>query len=328
MKKFLTFLVLLFLCSNGNPFAQTYMNETIEVSNYDCFSAYKLCTKVVGYYSLDNGNDPEDCELTPVYFSFRSTVNLQNELYVRVYTENVALYGPFPTESFSNCGLIASNQANVVQKNFVDAIDGFLYFDLQEGYYILALLPTQCNSEFKIGTGRSSTLGLGCKETIDCNSCITTFSPTPGKYVVSAWVKELNTPATQTSYLNSKIRVSFDNSSVSYDVLPSGKIVDGWQRMEAIVEVPTEATNIHLNLETTANGNAVFDDIRFFPNDGSMMSYVYDPISLKLVAELDERNYATKYEYDEEGQLIRVKKETEKGVMTIQENRNNTVKKP
>jgi hypothetical protein len=54
-----------------------------------------------------------------------------------------------------------------------------------------------------------------------------------------------------------------------------------------------------------------------------MMSYVYDPISLRLMAELDERNYATLYEYDEEGKLIRIKKETEKGIMTIQENRDN-----
>jgi hypothetical protein len=44
------------------------------------------------------------------------------------------------------------------------------------------------------------------------------------------------------------------------------------------------------------------------------------------MAELDERNYATFYEYDEEGKLIRVKKETEKGVMTIQENRDNIKK--
>ena len=58
-----------------------------------------------------------------------------------------------------------------------------------------------------------------------------------------------------------------------------------------------------------------------------MMSYVYDPISLRLMAELDERNYATLYEYDEEGKLIRVKKETEKGIMTIQENRDNIIKR-
>ena len=39
-----------------------------------------------------------------------------------------------------------------------------------------------------------------------------------------------------------------------------------------------------------------------------MKSYVYDPINLRLMAELDENNYATFYEYDAEGGLIRMKK--------------------
>jgi hypothetical protein len=39
------------------------------------------------------------------------------------------------------------------------------------------------------------------------------------------------------------------------------------------------------------------------------------------MAELDDRNYATFYEYDEEGTLVRVKKETEKGIYTIKESR-------
>ena len=57
-----------------------------------------------------------------------------------------------------------------------------------------------------------------------------------------------------------------------------------------------------------------------------MKSYVYDPSTQKLTAELDENNYATKYEYDDEGILIRVKKETTRGVMTIKESRNNQSK--
>ncbi|HXB13923.1 MAG TPA: hypothetical protein VNZ45_18180, partial [Bacteroidia bacterium] len=60
---------------------------------------------------------------------------------------------------------------------------------------------------------------------------------------------------------------------------------------------------------------------RVFPFNGTLKTYVYDPNTLRLAAVLDERNYATIYEYDEEGKLIRVKKETERGVMTIQESR-------
>lgn len=76
----------------------------------------------------------------------------------------------------------------------------------------------------------------------------------------------------------------------------------------------------------TLSGFAYFDDIRVHPFDGSMVTYVYDPVSMRLVAQLDERNYSTMYEYDEEGRLKRVKKETEKGIMTIQETTTSTVK--
>ena len=52
-----------------------------------------------------------------------------------------------------------------------------------------------------------------------------------------------------------------------------------------------------------------------------MKSYVYDPVSLRLMADLDENNYATYYEYDDDGTLIRVKRETEKGILTLKETR-------
>jgi YD repeat-containing protein len=71
-----------------------------------------------------------------------------------------------------------------------------------------------------------------------------------------------------------------------------------------------------------------FDDVRMFPYDGSMKCYVYDPENLRFVAELDERHFATFYEYDEEGRLTRIKKETERGIMTIQESKTSTVKRP
>jgi hypothetical protein len=116
-------------------------------------------------------------------------------------------------------------------------------------------------------------------------------------------------------------------NSVLTNVPVAGQIVDGWQRMEQVITTgPTGDFKIDLIALNPAI-SCYFDDIRIIPNDGSMISYVYDPITLRLVAELDERNYAKIYEYDEEGKLIRVKKETEKGVMTIQSiNENQSVK--
>jgi hypothetical protein len=72
------------------------------------------------------------------------------------------------------------------------------------------------------------------------------------------------------------------------------------------------------------NNNATFsywDDIRIHPFNANMKSYAYDPRTLRLSAELDENNYASFYEYDEEGQLVRVKKETSQGIKTVNETR-------
>ena len=170
-------------------------------------------------------------------------------------------------------------------------------------------------------------------EPLTCINCIGSFAPEPGKYLVSAWVKEENAPPGKLTYTYPKIFIQFPTSpgSTSYSSPPLGPftgqgiIIDGWQRIEAEFVVPTTALYINLQL-ISDSANCYFDDIRIFPFDGSMKSYVYDPVNLRLVAELDERNYATLYEYDEEGKLIRVKKETENGVMTIKENRNSSFK--
>jgi len=75
----------------------------------------------------------------------------------------------------------------------------------------------------------------------------------------------------------------------------------------------------------SSNIPAYFDDIRVHPLKGSMKSFVYDPVTFKLMAELDDNNYSTFYEYDNEGGLVRIKKETSRGVQTIQESRSGSV---
>ena len=64
-----------------------------------------------------------------------------------------------------------------------------------------------------------------------------------------------------------------------------------------------------------------FDDLRIHPIDASMVSHVYDMRNHFLMDDLDENNYAVFYEYDEEGKIIRIKRETEKGIVTIEEKR-------
>ncbi|MGL5075004.1 MAG: hypothetical protein ACRDBG_04095, partial [Waterburya sp.] len=163
-----------------------------------------------------------------------------------------------------------------------------------------------------------------------CINCISTFAPEPGKtYVLSAWARPESSifSSVPITYTEPSIRLVFPplppNTTPIFT--PQGPIIDGWQRIEETFTVPNAASIMDIKYQC-ATGNCLFDDVRIFPVDGSMKSFVYDPATLRMVAELDERNYATFYEYDQNGKLIRVKKETEKGVMTIQENRTNTSK--
>ncbi len=168
------------------------------------------------------------------------------------------------------------------------------------------------------------------------------FYMLPGEtYIVSAWVKESHAEP-QKTYTNGIMRILFYDAGTLYspgssygepiEIYPSGKIIDGWQRIIGLVNIPEQSGEDELvgigisfaNLSTSVN--CYFDDFRVFPYNGTMKSFVYDEDTQRLVAELDENNYATFYEYDKEGGLIRVKKETEDGIYTIQETRSSTKK--
>jgi len=162
---------------------------------------------------------------------------------------------------------------------------------------------------------------------IACVNCLTSFNPEPGRYIISAWVKEIGAAADIETYANPFIEIQFSNGTITLPrMYGSGKIIEKWQRVYYEFNIPVGATDISINLGTNA-GAVLFDDIRIHPANGSFVSYVYDPVSLKLVATLDDNNYSTIYEYDNEGTLLRVKKETERGIMTIKESRENSPKR-
>lgn len=155
-----------------------------------------------------------------------------------------------------------------------------------------------------------------------CLSC-NTFKPKPGeRYWVSAWVKESQVSQFKT-YINSSLEFGFTGSGQpSVEFLPSGDIIEGWQRIVGSFTIPNGTTELDIKLvNDNSSIDAYFDDIRIHPFNASMKSYVYDPETFWLTAELDDNNYATFYEYDNEGQLVRIKKETARGIMTIQESR-------
>jgi hypothetical protein len=152
------------------------------------------------------------------------------------------------------------------------------------------------------------------------------FSPIAGtQLVVGAWVKESNICYTG-SYLQAGIDVSFTGSSTFFRLRPKGNIIEGWQRIEAVITIPANATAMNIGLRSMGNSDVYFDDIRIHPFNATMKSFVYNPSNLRLMAELDENNYSSFYEYDDDGTLIRVKKETERGIKTIQETRSALLK--
>ena len=68
---------------------------------------------------------------------------------------------------------------------------------------------------------------------------------------------------------------------------------------------------------------AYIDDVCFHPLEAAVSCNVYDPASLRLIAQFGDQHFATKYEYNKEGQLVRTVIETERGEKTIQEQQYN-----
>ena len=144
---------------------------------------------------------------------------------------------------------------------------------------------------------------------------------TEKKMQFSAWVKEsCDTPCYKVDFNKSSIQLKC-NGTVTGNLKRTGTIIEGWQKIEGDFTVPSGTTSTEL-IFTNSNSAPMFvDDIRIHPFNSNMKSYVYDTRTLRLSAELDENNYTSFYEYDEEGQLVRVKKETTRGIKTIKESR-------
>jgi len=137
------------------------------------------------------------------------------------------------------------------------------------------------------------------------------------KYVFEGWIRVPGLLPVY-SYPDQSYVSIIDGTNV-FDAKPTGEIIEGWQQIRCTF-IP-EGYFIYMSFHRVEDQDVYFDDIRLSPLEAKVKSYVYDPNKLRLLAELDENNYATLYSYDEEGKLILVRKETERGIMTIQESR-------
>lgn len=141
------------------------------------------------------------------------------------------------------------------------------------------------------------------------------FAPVNNKqYVFSAWVKDGAPMSTAAG-----ITATFGGAPVE---LKRKATIEGWKLVEGMLQVPPGSADPEaLSLSISGGSNVRIDDIRIFPVDAQVKTYSYDDRTLRLMGEMDENNYATFYEYDDEGSLTRVKKETERGIITIKESR-------
>jgi hypothetical protein len=154
------------------------------------------------------------------------------------------------------------------------------------------------------------------------NITLDRFTPLQGsKIVVGAWVRQ-ETPCVNGNYEQASLEIEFNSGTPSTFILkPKGNIIEGWQRIEDTLTIPLTATSATVRMKSTSSDAVFFDDLRIHPYHSNMKSFVYNSVNIRLMAELDENNYATFYEYDDDGTLIRVKKETERGIKTIRETR-------
>lgn len=195
-----------------------------------------------------------------------------------------------------------------------------------------------CNAELNLsevpfsGSGRYYQSSTYQSQDRECSS----FYSIPNKdYIISGWIRQ--DKSNFISYSNDAgIKVTFydDVGQSTGQIVSSetffsrGKVIDGWQRVIGKFKAPSNDlfTHMEIKLFNNTSEDTFFDDIRVFPVNGTLKSFVYDEDTQRLMAELDENNYATFYEYDAEGGLVRIKKETEKGIYTIQETRSSTIK--
>lgn len=192
-------------------------------------------------------------------------------------------------------------------------------------------------SETKAHTGRRSIKITGSPTfkqyqlTLDMNK----------SYNFSAWLSRDEAHAAVSTYKQNHISanancsveiVALDAADNPVGILgrfePSGSMVNQWQKVEGefmVTDPSVKSVAIRLYSGTDGSSDIVayFDDVRIYPTDGNMKSYVYNNRNYRLAATLDDNNYATFYYYDEEGNLYLTKQETEKGIYTIQETKAN-----
>jgi len=238
-------------------------------------------------------------------------------------------------DSFEDYYQDAFNYAcKVTQFWIADKLDYIVDEDAHSGRYAMKLSESYTRS-FPLYPAYQPQQVPQVPYVLDQNDLWRGFAPDymavePKQYILSFWAK---------GYYH--VTSTFDYPDIGADVLSSqmgssilvagslrkSKIIEGWQKFEYRFIIPAGLTGDIIFRFDPGSSEALFDDIRVHPFDANMKTFVYDRTNFRYKAELDENNFATFYDYDQEGKLVRIKKETERGIMTIQETRATTYKR-
>ena len=294
----------------------------------------------VGTLGKDSEIDTDGEYNSFVYFKWHAPM-IENENDKWAWTNEMTKYSPYGYDLENKNALnIKSSELYGYSNSLVTAVSA------NAGYYEIAFDDFETkhpstivgdNGHFKYSYGtipsiynEGHTGKYSLKTNIGVSTVISTdilnLQTTPAKeYIFSAWVKVKGTGVNNFSLniLNSTTLAVLKTelySPVLNTTTQTNKVIDGWIKME--VKFTPTSQNVLIEF-VVPTGYVLVDDIRIHPFNSSFKSYIYNPQTLKLQAELDNLNYATFYNYDEEGKLVQVKKETNKGIVTVKSSRDN-----
>lgn len=171
------------------------------------------------------------------------------------------------------------------------------------------------------GTSCKLSFNLADEDWIQCNPV----------HIIQLWAR-WDDLKSKTEYPNIELQLKnsfstsvspLDYSTTFTSVAQSGE----WAMYEARVLPPIGFKGYTISISVPANqADVLIDDIRVLPEEAEMISYVYDPNTLKLLATLDAQHFAQVFQYNAEGQLVRKIKETYLGFKTIAEAQYNSPK--
>jgi hypothetical protein len=149
-------------------------------------------------------------------------------------------------------------------------------------------------------------------------------------FIVQAWV--YNTAGADSDDFEGDFvigfRDKFNNAIIEQEANQVAQ-VDGWVLLSTNIDNTGDwviGDEFVAYVDYSGNEEVLIDDVRIQPADAEMSTYVYDPLTLKLLTVFDDQHFGMFYQYNPEGKLIRKQIETEEGKRTIQETQYNIPK--